>query len=85
MADEKKERIFENTHSRYVKTKEILSIKVTADEHVFDSKPLPELVNGIIKSDSMTTTTGKLFADDGANMKVMLFLDIWETLESRHA
>ena len=48
-----------------VKTKKILSIKVT-DEHVHDSKPLPELVNGVIKSDSMTTTTGKLFADDGA-------------------
>ena len=45
-----------------VKTKKILSIKVT-DEHVHDSKALPELVNDIIKSDSMTTTTiGKLFA-----------------------
>ena len=46
-----------------VKTKKILSMKVT-DEHVHDSKPLPELVNGVIKSDSMTTTAiGKLFAD----------------------
>ncbi len=44
---------------------------VTADEHVYDSKPLPELVNGVIKSDNMTTTTGKLFTDgtyDGNNM-----------------
>ncbi len=46
-----------------VKTKKILSMKVT-DEHVHDSKPLPELVDGIIKSDSMTTAIiGKLFAD----------------------
>jgi hypothetical protein len=44
-----------------VKTKKILSMKVT-DEHVHDSKALPELVDNIIKSDGMTTT-GKLFAD----------------------
>ena len=44
-----------------VKTKEILSMKVT-DEHVHDSKPLPELVDGIIKSDRKLTV-GKLFAD----------------------
>ena len=49
-----------------VKTKKILSMKVT-DEHVHDSKVLPELVENIIKSDSMTTAViGKLFADDGA-------------------
>ena len=46
-----------------VKSKKILSIKVT-DEHVHDSKPLPELVDDIIKSDSMTMTAiGKLFGD----------------------
>ena len=46
-----------------VKSKKILSIKVT-DEHVHDSKALPELVEDIIKSDSMTMTAiGKLFAD----------------------
>src|SRR6476646_7299701 len=46
-----------------VKSKKILSIKVT-DEHVHDSKALPELVENIIKSDSVTTTAiGKLFAD----------------------
>ena len=45
-----------------VKTKEILSIKVTADEHVHDSKALPELVENIIKSDNMAAI-GKLFAD----------------------
>jgi hypothetical protein len=49
-----------------VKTKKTLSIKITADdEHVYDCKALPELVNDVIKSDSMATTTGKLFADDG--------------------
>ena len=36
-----------------VKTKKILSMKVT-DEHVHDGKVLPELVENIIKSDSMT-------------------------------
>ncbi len=45
-----------------VKTKKILSMKVT-DEHVHDSKPLPELVDDIIKSDSMTAILGRLFAD----------------------
>src|SRR4051794_7590989 len=48
-----------------VKTKEILSIKVT-DEHAHDSKMLPELVNEIIESDSVTTI-GKLFADGAYN------------------
>ena len=37
-----------------VKTKKILSMKVT-DEHVHDSKALPELVDNIIKSDSVTS------------------------------
>jgi hypothetical protein len=39
-------------------------MKVT-DEHVHDSKALPELVDGILKSNDMTTTTtiDKLFAD----------------------
>ncbi len=56
-----------------VKTKKILSMKVTADdEHIHDdSKALPELVENILKSDDMSTTTtttaiGKLFGDDGA-------------------
>ena len=47
-----------------VKTKKILSIKVT-DEHVHDSKALPELVNDVIKSDKKITI-GKLIAEDGA-------------------
>jgi formyltetrahydrofolate synthetase len=46
-----------------VKTKEILSIKVTTNEHVHDSKALPELVENTIKSNSVTTTISKLFAD----------------------
>src|SRR6185437_15077893 len=44
-----------------VKTKKILSMKVT-DEHVHDSKALPELVENIIKSDTMVSI-GKLFGD----------------------
>ncbi len=46
------------------KTKKILSMKVT-DEHVHDSKVLPELVENIIKSDNMTAAAaiGKLFGD----------------------
>ncbi len=44
-----------------VKTKKILSIKVT-DEHAHDSKALPDLVDNIIKSDSVTAI-GKLFGD----------------------
>ena len=45
-----------------MKTKKILSIKVT-DEHVHDSKALPELVDDIIKSDNVTVAIGKLFGD----------------------
>ena len=44
-----------------VKTKKILSMKVT-DEHVHDSKALPELVENIIKSDNIVSI-GKLFGD----------------------
>ncbi len=60
--------------------------EVTDDEHVHNdsSKELPELVQNIIKSDSMTTTTttiDKLFADGGASMKAMRFLEIWEIME----
>ena len=57
-----------------MKAKKILSIKVT-DEHAHDSKMLPELVDEIIDSDSITTI-GKLLADDGAPMKAMRFLEI---------
>ncbi len=47
-----------------VKSKKILSVmRVTIDEHIHDSKALPELVDDIIKSDSMTV--GKLLAEDG--------------------
>ena len=44
-----------------VKTKEILSMKVT-DEHVHDSKVLPELIDNVIESDKQITI-GKLLAD----------------------
>ena len=43
------------------RTKKILSIKVT-DEHVHDSKALPELIENIIKSDNVTVAIGKLLA-----------------------
>jgi hypothetical protein len=58
-------------------------MKVTYNEHVHDdSKALPELVNDIIKSDSMTTgALGKLFADDGAYDNNNI-LDICQTTES---
>ena len=44
-----------------IKSKKILSMKVT-DEHIHDSKMVPELVQNIIKSNS-ATAIGKLFAD----------------------
>ena len=44
-----------------VKTKKILSMKII-DEHIHDSKVLPELINDVIKSDNKITI-GKLFAD----------------------
>ena len=48
----------------YIKTKKILSIKVTAGEYVHDdSKTLPDLDENIIESDSLTVAIGKLFAD----------------------
>jgi uncharacterized protein with FMN-binding domain len=62
-----------------IKSKKILSIKVMA-ELVHDSKALPILVNDVIKSDNVTAI-GKLFAD-GASMIVMIFLDVWKTMES---
>jgi IS5 family transposase len=43
-----------------IKSKKILSMKVT-DEHIHDSKMLPELVQNIIKSNS--DTASKLYAD----------------------
>ena len=43
-----------------VKTKEILSMKIT-NEHFHDSKALPGLINDIVKSDKIITI-GKLFA-----------------------
>ncbi len=48
-----------------LKTKKILSIKVTDDEHAHDGKVLPELVENIIKSDNVTVAIGKLFANYG--------------------
>ena len=44
-----------------VKTKKILSMKVT-DEHVHDSKVLPELIDNVIESNKQITI-GNLFAD----------------------
>jgi hypothetical protein len=58
-----------------IKTKKILSIKVT-DEHVYDSKVLPELVDEIIDSDNITTIGNYLLMM--APMKAMRFLEIWQ-------
>ena len=44
-----------------IKTKKILSMKVT-DEHIHDSKALPELIENIIKSNEICPI-GKLFGD----------------------
>ena len=62
----KDERIFKNTYvavgDMCVKIKKILlSMKEVTDELVHDSKALPELVQNIIKSNSVTAS--KLFAD----------------------
>ncbi len=38
-----------------VKSKKILSMEKVTDEHVHDGKALPELVDNIIKSDSMAS------------------------------
>src|SRR6478672_6525196 len=60
---QQQERIFENTCIAVnTKSKKILSIvKVTDDEHVRDSKVLPELGDSFLKSN--ITVIGKLFAD----------------------
>ena len=44
-----------------IKSKKVLSMKVTIDEYIHDSKMLTELVQRIIKSNSVTAS--KLFAD----------------------
>ena len=61
--ESRKERIFKNTHIAVnIKSKKILSIRVT-DEHIHnDSKTLPILVDDVIKSDNIMAI-GKLFAD----------------------
>ena len=64
-----------------VKTKNILSIKVTDDEHVHDSKVLPKLINDIIKLDKKITMGELLLTEP---MKVMIFLDIYLTMEFCH-
>ena len=63
-----KKRIFENACVAVnVKSKKILSMmKVIMDEHIHDSKVLPELVENIIKSNNMTAI-GKIFADGAYN------------------
>ncbi len=63
-----------------VKSKKILSIKVT-DEHVHDSKALPELVENIIKSNNMTAI-GKLFVMMAPMIGNDIFRCLSETMES---
>ena len=64
-----------------VKTKKILSMKVT-DEHVHDSKALPGLIENIIKSDSMTTTTTTVKPSADGVYEGKETLRIWEIMES---
>jgi Transposase DDE domain len=51
-----------------VKTKKILAMKVTADEHVHDSNVLPELVENIIESDSVTAIDKLVLRKSKTNM-----------------
>ena len=46
----------------------------------YDSKALPELIEqNILKSnDDISSIDKLLFADDGASMMVMIFLDVWQ-------
>jgi len=79
---QRQERVFENTHIAVnVKTKKILSIKVT-DEHIHDSKALPELIENIIASNDIKAI-GKLFAD-GAYEGNDIFRCLWQTKGSCH-
>ncbi|MER5175736.1 MAG: transposase [Candidatus Nitrosocosmicus sp.] len=56
-----------------VKSKKILSIMKVTDEHIHDSKALPELVDNIINSDSNTTEAiGKIFADGAYEGNIFL-------------
>ena len=56
-------------------------MKVT-DEHVHDTKVLPELVNDIIKLDKKKLLVNSLLMEP---MKVMIFLDVsWQTMEYCH-
>jgi len=57
----------------------LLSIKVTDDGHTHDSKALPGLVDGVIKSYNMTptaTTIGKLLVQMVMPSIIMMFLDV---------
>ena len=56
-------------------------MKEVTDEHVHDSsKALPELVQNIIKSNSVTAS--KLFADGGAyDSNAGVFRCLWQTME----
>ena len=64
MGCEQQERIFKNTCIAVnIKSKKILSMKVTDDEHVHDSKALPEIIEKIIESDDNVAAIGKLLGD----------------------
>ena len=56
-----------------VKSKKILSIMKVTDEHVHDSKVLPELVDGILKSDKTITMANYLLME---LMIIIIFLDV---------
>jgi Transposase DDE domain len=62
-----------------IKSKKILSLNVTDDEHVHDGKVLPKLVDDIKKSKHIPVV-GKLFADGAYDSNNVL--DVLQTMES---
>ena len=63
-----------------IKSKKIISIKVT-DEHVHNgSKVLPKLVESIAKSKNDITLAGKVFVADGAYDSNVVFECLWRTM-----
>jgi len=64
-----------------IKSKKILSLNVTDDEHIHDGKVLPKLVDDIKKSKHMSHLARYLQMEI---MIVIMFLDVLQTMESCH-
>jgi Transposase DDE domain len=69
-----------------IKSKKILSMEVTADEHVHDNKMLPRLVDNVIKSnnDGFAVVVVDRVLGDGAYMIVTLLLDFYQRMGLCH-